>query len=224
MKIITDENVDQLMSMSYSSNYKLLLNPSSENPNKIDSFSAITKYENAISQHAPASKTMKISKPRSTPSSDESFKTPVTGTPYSEGDFAELPMDSQAIEQRQKEEREEREEKEKNDLLSGFIEELPESPDYPPDVSPAFNPDNTPESNEENILEFKEEPAVVSANEDLEGDAEKQSGEVKKISIDSSSVSTPEVSSVSSPVVSSVSTPSVSSVSSPVESSSVSTP
>ena len=221
MKIITDENVDQLMSMSYSSNYKLLLNPSSENPNKIDSFSAITKYENAISQHAPASKTMKISKPRSTPSSDESFKTPVTGSPYSEGDFAELPMDSQAIEQRQKEEREE---KEKNDLLSGFIEELPESPDYPPDVSPAFNPDNTPESNEENILEFKEEPAVVSANEDLEGDAEKQSGEVKKISIDSSSVSTPEVSSVSSPVVSSVSTPSVSSVSSPVESSSVSTP
>ena len=60
MKIITDENVDQLMSMSYSSNYKLLLNPTSVDPTKIQGDVAVSKYADIIYNHLKEDKNKNV--------------------------------------------------------------------------------------------------------------------------------------------------------------------
>ena len=190
MKIITDENVDQLMSMSYSSNYKLLLNPSSENPTKIFGYAAITKYDNIISEHVTKPKTIP-----NIPSADDnvspgSFKSPIIGeaVPYSSNDFFEAAHDVDRKEEiSAEEEQKEKEAKEKELLLSDIIEELPDevpndsytSPRYPEDVSPAYNPN----AENESILEFKEEKEEEKGEEK----GESESGSTKKIIIASSS-------------------------------------
>ena len=209
MKIITDENVDQLMSMSYSSNYKLLLNPSSENPTKIDGNAAITKYNNIISENVKNTKSKsKIPSPdfNQSPFSD-SDNTPikVEAVPYSSDDFFEAAHDVQRLEEiSAEEEQKEKEAKEKELLLSDIIEELPNevpnevpndsytSPGYPEGVSPAYNPN----AENESILEFKEEE-----KEEEKGVVEKGgdvSGSTKKIVISSSSSSSEPSSSSSS--------------------------
>jgi DNA-directed RNA polymerase II subunit RPB2 len=205
MKIITDENVDQLMSMSYSSNYKLLLNPSSENPDKLDGYAAITKYDNVISEHVTKTKTK-----TNIPSADDnvspgSFKSPIIGeaVPYSSNDFFEAAHDVERKEEiSAEEEQKEKEAKEKELLLSDIIEELPDevpnqapnqvpnqvpndsytSPRYPEDVSPAYNPNA--ENEGENILEFKEEKEEEKGEE--KGETENDSGSTKKIIISQS--------------------------------------
>ena len=202
MKIITDENVDQLMSMSYSSNYKLLLNPSSENPNKIDSFGAITKYDNIISENVKDSKNKRKS-PVNAKLDDESVNTPVIESPYGSDDFAEFPNDIQAVQTMEQEEKN-KEEREKELLLSDIIEELSDGEEsqsvpYPEDVSPAFNPNAnvSPESgsgsasaaesasgsaaaSDDNILEFKEE-----TDEEKEKEKENETGDTEESGKDS---------------------------------------
>ena len=194
MKIITDENVDQLMSMSYSSNYKLLLYPSSEDPTKIEGYSAVTKYTSNISKHLKEGKKVAIPALPVVPEVDssESFKTPIIGTPYNSDNFYEAPQDVNELN---------KEEKEKEMLLSDTIEELPDTVSdatlgYPEDVSPAFIPPYNGQGQgqgqgqgpeqikalEENILEFKEEILP----EEKEDDKSKESGETKKIIISSS--------------------------------------
>jgi DNA-directed RNA polymerase II subunit RPB2 len=209
MKIITDENVDQLMSMSYSSNYKLLLNPSSENPTKIDGNAAITKYNNIISENVKNTKSKsKIPSPDFNQSPfSESDNTPikVEAVPYSSDDFFEAAHDVQRLEEiSAEEEQKEKEAKEKELLLSDIMEELPNevpnevpndsytSPGYPEGVSPAYNPN----AENESILEFKEEE-----KEEEKGVVEKGgdvSGSTKKIVISSSSSSSEPSSSSSS--------------------------
>ena len=199
------------MSMSYSSNYKLLLNPSSENPTKIDGSAAITKYDNIISEHVTKPKT----RPQ-IPSADDnvspgSFKSPIIGeaVPYSSNDFFEAAHDVERKEEiSAEEEQKEKEANEKELLLSDIMEELPDevpnevpnqvpndsytSPIYPEDVSPAYNPN----AENESILEFKEEE-----KEEEKGVVEKGgdvSGSTKKIVISSSSSSSEPSSSSSS--------------------------
>jgi len=200
MKIITDENVDQLMSMSYSSNYKLLLNPSSENPTKIDGNVAITKYNNIISENVKNTKSKsKIPSPdfNQSPFSD-SNNTPIKAeaNTYSSDGFFEAAHDAQRLEEiSAEEEQKEKEAREKELLLSDIIEELPDevpneapnevpndsytSPRYPEDVSPAYNPN----AENESILEFKEEKEEEKGEEK----GESESGSTKKIIIASSS-------------------------------------
>ena len=204
MKIITDENVDQLMSMSYSSNYKLLLNPSSENPNKIDSFGAITKYDNIISENVKDSKNKRKS-PVNAKLDDESVNTPVIESPYGSDDFVEFPNDIQAVQTMEQEEKN-KEEREKELLLSDIIEELSDGEEsqsvpYPEDVSPAFNPNAnvSPESgsgsasaaesasgsaaaSDDNILEFKEE---TDEEKEKEKEKENETGDTEESGKDS---------------------------------------
>jgi hypothetical protein len=190
--------------MSYSSNYKLLLNPSSENPNRIDSYAAITKYDTIISEHVKKSKSNSNLPFDDVNVSPGSVKTPISAnaSPYYSDDFFEAAQDVKRKEEiTAEEEQKEKEEKEKELLLSDIIEELPgtyTSPRYPENVSPAFNP------NAENILEFKEEEKEEFKEEEKE---ENESGTTKKIIISSSS----EPSSSSSESSSSSSEPSSSS-------------
>ena len=184
VKIITDENVDQLMSMSYSSNYKLLLNPTSVDPTKIQGDVAVSKYADIIYNHLKEDKNKNVKLPSPPPplnveDTSDSLISPGKGSPIDSNDFFELPQDYSLFE-----ESKDREQKEKELLLSDIIEELPtdtNSLPYPENVTPAFN-----SSENENILEFQEEtPEKEETSEP--GGGEDKAGEMKKIVISSES-------------------------------------
>jgi DNA-directed RNA polymerase II subunit RPB2 len=210
LKIITDENVDQLMSMSYSSNYKLLLNPSSDNPAKIDSFRAITQYNNIMSdnkKNRPNKMVVRVEKTQNKlPDDSSSEESTRVMSEYNSDDFVELvnPVsdvnpagdDSNSLSFKlddgltnlnyNKLDNESNSVAYKSDDESNSLNEN-KSDDESNSLSfksaDESNSLNENKSNDENILEFKEDEEEVKEEKES-SDMSGGSNEIKKLNID----------------------------------------